>query len=272
MLMGVLACEFKTFFDVHFNTAISDPRCMSRRLLRAIFTALFSKAARITAEVAVDNRRALKNVLRMGFVLEGYCRLGIEGTRDAYVFGMLKEDCVFLPHARPASPRSHIPDSVVRNIEAFGQSGGRVGRLPDLDDLVPRELAVRDSAASSGDQLITHVFETRRPANMPLVDARTARAQRRMGCLLAGWLGAMSAFAHPPVDPVHFRATAAMAAADHTVTKLIFGERPKDAFVGFGGKGLFEKALSSTVTSHALILNPNRNGYHGKFTETARPV
>ena len=97
MLMGVLACEFKTFFDVHFNTAISDPRCMSRRLLRAIFTALFSKARRITAEVAVDNRRALRQMQRMGFVYEGFCRLGIEGVRDAYVFGMLKDDCRYLP-------------------------------------------------------------------------------------------------------------------------------------------------------------------------------
>jgi hypothetical protein len=96
-IMGVLACEWKTWFEVQFSTAITDPRCMSRRLLRAIFTALFSQARRITAFVDVDNRRALKQMQRMGFVYEGYCRLGINGVRDAYVYGMLRDDCRYLP-------------------------------------------------------------------------------------------------------------------------------------------------------------------------------
>lgn len=96
-IAGVLACEFKTWFDVQFSTAITDPRCMSRRLLRAIFTALFSQCVRITAYVDTDNRKALKQMKRMGFVYEGFCRLGINGVRDAYTFGMLKGDCKYLP-------------------------------------------------------------------------------------------------------------------------------------------------------------------------------
>lgn len=96
-LMGVLACEFKTWFEVQFSTAITDPHCMSRRLLRAVFTALFSQARRITAFVDVDNTRAVRQMKRMGFVYEGFCRLGINGVRDAYVYGMLKDDCRFLP-------------------------------------------------------------------------------------------------------------------------------------------------------------------------------
>ena len=96
-IAGVLACEFKTWFNAYFNAAITDPRCMSRRLLRATFTALFSKAVRLTAEVDVNNQRALRQMQRTGWVYEGYCRLGINGTRDAYVFGMLKEDCRYLP-------------------------------------------------------------------------------------------------------------------------------------------------------------------------------
>lgn len=96
-VMGVVACEFRTFFEASFNAAVANRHCLSKRLYRAIFKALFSKAVRVTAEVGVDNRAALRIVPRLGFVYEGYCRLGINGVQDAYVFGMLKEDCKFLP-------------------------------------------------------------------------------------------------------------------------------------------------------------------------------
>jgi len=96
-LAGVVACEFKTAFDVHFNAVVVDRHCLSRRLYRAIFTALFSKAIRVTAEISALNNDAIRVIARMGFVYEGYCRKGINGIQDALVFGMLREDCVFLP-------------------------------------------------------------------------------------------------------------------------------------------------------------------------------
>jgi hypothetical protein len=96
-LAGVLACEFRTPFDVTFNAAIGDRRCLSRRLLKAIFRALFSKAVRVTAEIASTNKDAIRMMERLGFVYEGYCRRGINGVQDALVFGMLEEDCKFLP-------------------------------------------------------------------------------------------------------------------------------------------------------------------------------
>jgi RimJ/RimL family protein N-acetyltransferase len=79
--------------------------------MRAIFTALFSQAARITAEISVDNRVALRAVTRMGFVYEGYCRLGFNGVSDTYVFGMLKDDCVYLPgYAGGTTTVMEMPD------------------------------------------------------------------------------------------------------------------------------------------------------------------
>ena len=96
-LMGVVAIEFKTWFDAQFSLAVTDPRCISRRLLRAMFTAVFTRAVRLTAYVDTDNRRALKQMKTLGFVYEGFCRLGINGSRDAYTFGMLKDDCRYLP-------------------------------------------------------------------------------------------------------------------------------------------------------------------------------
>lgn len=108
-LMGVAACEFKTWFDVHFSCAIADRRCMSRRLLRSIFSALFSRAVRVTALVSPDNESAVEQTRRMGFVYEGFLRLGVEGNRDALLFGMLREDCPFLPGYNPALATVQTP-------------------------------------------------------------------------------------------------------------------------------------------------------------------
>ena len=96
-LLGLCVFEPKTWFDWHFSVAIADPRCMSRRVLRAMFTAVFTRAVRVTALVEPDNERALKQMKRLGFQYEGYLRLGIEGSRDALLWGMLRSDCPYLP-------------------------------------------------------------------------------------------------------------------------------------------------------------------------------
>lgn len=97
-----LACEFKSPFDVHFSAAIDHPDAISRRLLRGIFKALFSKAARITALVEPGNYAADDMVQRLGFVYEGFLRRGLDGRHDALIYGMLPEDCIFLPGVRAA--------------------------------------------------------------------------------------------------------------------------------------------------------------------------
>jgi hypothetical protein len=96
-IMGVLACELRSPFDFTFNTAITDRYCLTRRLLRTIFKTLFSVAVRITAEIPTHRHDIVRMMERMGFVYEGYCRLGINGVEDALVYGMLREDCKFLP-------------------------------------------------------------------------------------------------------------------------------------------------------------------------------
>jgi RimJ/RimL family protein N-acetyltransferase len=101
-IVGVLLAEPRNWFDWHLSVAIADQQFMTRRLLRAIFKTLFTRARRITALVEPHNERALRQVVRMGFIYEGFCRCGIEGARDAYVFGMLPDDCRFLPGVRAA--------------------------------------------------------------------------------------------------------------------------------------------------------------------------
>jgi hypothetical protein len=93
---AVVACEFKTWFDAHFNAAV-EPRLMTRevkdRALPVIFSTLFSQAVRVTAHIAPDNRLAIAGARRMGFIYEGFLRMGVEGKRDALIFGMLRADC-----------------------------------------------------------------------------------------------------------------------------------------------------------------------------------
>jgi hypothetical protein len=105
-VVGIFVVEFQTWFEGKVTALVLDPRCLSRRALRAIFTALFSQAKRLTAEVEPDNRRALRQVQRLGFIYEGYHPLGLEGVRDTVVYGMLREDCRYLPnHVADMTPR-----------------------------------------------------------------------------------------------------------------------------------------------------------------------
>ena len=105
-VVGIFAVEFPVWFEGKVTVLVLDPRCLSRRVLRAIFTALFSQVKRLTAEVEPDNRRALRQVQRLGFVYEGYRPLGLEGVRDTVVYGMLREDCRYLPdHDGDRTPR-----------------------------------------------------------------------------------------------------------------------------------------------------------------------
>jgi len=99
-LQGVLACEFKQWFNVHLTMAIDDIFCVSPKVLFAIFRTLFSRARRITALVPTDNERSLKQIHLLGFQYEGFMRLGFDGQRDALLFGMLANECRWLSRAR----------------------------------------------------------------------------------------------------------------------------------------------------------------------------
>jgi hypothetical protein len=96
-ITGIFAIEFPFWFEGRVTVLVLDVRGISRRLLRATYMAAFSRARRLTAEVEPGNRRAIRQVQMMGFQYEGYRRLGLEGTRDTLVYGMLREDCKYLP-------------------------------------------------------------------------------------------------------------------------------------------------------------------------------
>jgi RimJ/RimL family protein N-acetyltransferase len=68
---------------------------------------------RLTAFIDVDNRRAIRVSTRMGFVVEGLCRLGINGKKDALTFGMLRSDCKFLTGTVARPPVARTQRSVI---------------------------------------------------------------------------------------------------------------------------------------------------------------
>jgi RimJ/RimL family protein N-acetyltransferase len=92
-VLGVLVAEFQVWFEAHVTWAIDDPRFMTRRLLRAVFSTLFSRAVRITAMSRPDNEKSIQVIRHLGFTYEGYLRLGIEGKWDGMIFGMLRNEC-----------------------------------------------------------------------------------------------------------------------------------------------------------------------------------
>ena len=106
-LMGLCCFEFKTWFDAYFSIAIADRRCITRRVMRAMFKAVFSVAVRVTAEIEPSHPHAIRQAELMGFELEGFKRLAIEGRRDALTFGMTKDTCRYL-NARPRARLSRL--------------------------------------------------------------------------------------------------------------------------------------------------------------------
>ena len=104
-IMGVIASEGLSPFEGSFHSVVTDPRCATRRLLRATYAALFSQVVRLTALIDPSNARAIRNATAMGFVVEGLSRRGLDGHRDALTFGMLRSDCRFLRSAPQRAPQ-----------------------------------------------------------------------------------------------------------------------------------------------------------------------
>jgi hypothetical protein len=117
-IAGVFCIEFKYPWEGYVNVLVLDQRCMTQRALRAIFKAAFSQAVRLTAEVEPDNRKALRQVQRMGFVYEGYRRMGLGGSRDVMCYGMLREDCKYLPGYKGSTVIANptLPDYIYERV------------------------------------------------------------------------------------------------------------------------------------------------------------
>jgi len=104
-VVGVLVMEAKNWFDWHLSIAVVDHRClMVSGLHKLIWRTIFERAVRVTILIDPQNAKLEHTVRKMGFVYEGFLRHGLDGDRDALIFGMLREDCRWL-RTRPAAPQ-----------------------------------------------------------------------------------------------------------------------------------------------------------------------
>lgn len=142
-IVGIFATEFMFWFEGRINILVLDPRCVTRRALKATFTALFSQATRLTAEIEPHNRRALRLVQEMDFTYEGYRRLGLEGTRDVMMFSQLRHECPYLRgYVRPTAAALDVPNRVIGDAKTPGEVGDKLFGTADSPNLRERELGV----------------------------------------------------------------------------------------------------------------------------------
>lgn len=97
-LYGGLILTNYTGFDAELTVYVSKMYLMRIQDLQRLFHWFFDdmKLSRMTARIAPDNERSIKVAKKLGFQQEGRIRKGLDGERDALVFGLLREDCKLL--------------------------------------------------------------------------------------------------------------------------------------------------------------------------------
>jgi hypothetical protein len=256
-LMGVCVFEFKTWFDAHFSCAIADRRCMSRRLLRALFTAVFSRAVRVTALIEPWNDSSIRQAKRMGFQVEGFSRLAVEGSRDALILGMLKSDCRYLVSREtsrkvsPAFPKLDLADMNLVDAEAGSDLSLRAGGSSDFPDLVRRKLGhlvVLTGLVVGMTWPFGGIGFSARPAQMALVDA---------GAVATAVSGIRHSVRSRSIDP---GADQIVNADDQSmqmhlpITMTVERIGPDQAFIAFVGQNRRQIALNDTALNHDDIV------------------
>lgn len=104
-VIGVLVFEWKTPFDAHLSIAVVDRRCMLlSRLQKLVWETVFDRTVRVTMLVDAADERMEATCRKLGAQYEGFLRRGLDGHRDALIFGMLREDCRWLRRA-PRAPQ-----------------------------------------------------------------------------------------------------------------------------------------------------------------------
>jgi hypothetical protein len=92
-VVAVFIAEFMVWYEAHITCALTDHRFLTRRLLHAACSTLFSRAVRITAMARPDNPKSIRILEHLGFRYEGYLRMGIDGRWDGLLYGMLRDEC-----------------------------------------------------------------------------------------------------------------------------------------------------------------------------------
>lgn len=101
IVAGVVYYDYRRT-DMMMAVAATDPRWMSRSVLREIFAYPFTqmRCQRVTAVIDRRNKRARKLVEGLGFRMEGVLRKALKNNRDAILYGLLKDECQWIKPRR----------------------------------------------------------------------------------------------------------------------------------------------------------------------------
>lgn len=98
-LIGAVVIVERTADNTIISVCGTTPRWAQRHILEEMFGVLFNDMGkkRLTCMVSVDNERSLKFTRGIGWQQEGVLRKAGSEGEDLVVFGMLKEECEYLP-------------------------------------------------------------------------------------------------------------------------------------------------------------------------------
>lgn len=85
-------------FDCELTFAASSPKWCRKGVLSALFHYPFVQQGleRMTLIIGANNERALKLNTGLGFKIEGCARKAYDGINDAFVLGMLRDECKWI--------------------------------------------------------------------------------------------------------------------------------------------------------------------------------
>ena len=98
LVAGVVGFHFRKH-ECSGAVACDNPKVWTPSVLRQLFRYPFVQKdyARLTAYTDSENVKMQRLLRGVGFKLEGRLRKGLDGKKDLLVFGLLKEECRFLP-------------------------------------------------------------------------------------------------------------------------------------------------------------------------------
>lgn len=94
-LLGAVIYDGFTAKDCELHICLVDSRCVTRRVIRAVFDYPFRQLSleRVSANVLASNERSHEFVQRLGFVLEGVKRMK---TENVLMYGLQRHECRWL--------------------------------------------------------------------------------------------------------------------------------------------------------------------------------
>lgn len=97
LLGGVVYHNFRTW-DVEVSVAFDRADWCLPKTLRGLFSYPFDQlgCVRMTAITPRSNEHTRAFLEGLGFKLEGVARKAVSGREDAFIFGILREECRFL--------------------------------------------------------------------------------------------------------------------------------------------------------------------------------